>query len=160
MNLFLDYQIKILRSLKNLSKRRIINISSNLRNFTVELPPKNQKADLSCNAALILAKSNNRPPIEVAKTLHKHLLSEFPEFKDIEIAGPGFLNIYFQNNFWKTYLSKIVKMSDKYGTSNTSKKKYNVEFVSANPTGPLHVGHCRGAVLGDAISNLLIFNLY
>ena len=158
MNLFLDYQKKILRSLKNLSKRKIIDIKSNLRNFTVELPPKNQKADLSCNAALILAKSNNRPPFEVAKTLHKHLLSEFPEFKHIEIAGPGFLNIYFQNNFWKTYLSKIVKMSDKYGASISSKKKYNVEFVSANPTGPLHVGHCRGAVLGDAISNLLIFN--
>ena len=85
-------------------------------------------------------------------------MSNFIEFKSIEIAGPGFLNIYFHISFWKKYLTKIIQLNSKYGSNKMLKKKYNIEFVSANPTGPLHVGHCRGAVLGDTLSNLLIFN--
>ena len=75
MNLFLDYQIKIFKSLKILEKKRVIKISPNLKNFTVELPPKNQKADISCNAAMILAKINNSSPNKLAVLLKKHLLS-------------------------------------------------------------------------------------
>lgn len=158
MNLFLDYQKKIFSSLKNLEKKKLMQIPSQLKNFTVELPPKSQKADISCNAAMILAKVNNISPTKLAEILKKHLLSSFKEFKSIEISGPGFLNIYFHILFWKKYLTKVIKLDSKYGSNTTSKKKYNIEFVSANPTGPLHVGHCRGAVLGDVLSNLLIFN--
>ena len=158
MNLFLDYQEKIFVSLKNLEKKKIIRIPSKIRNFTVELPPKNQRADISCNAAMILARANNNSPIKLAEILKKHLLSNFIEFESIEIAGPGFLNIYFHISFWKKYLTKIIQLNSKYGSNKMLKKKYNIEFVSANPTGPLHVGHCRGAVLGDTLSNLLIFN--
>ncbi len=158
MNLFLDYQKKIFKSLKYLEKKKIIQIPSKLKNFTIELPPQNQNADISCNVAMLLAKSNNNSPIKLAEILKKHLLSTFKEFKTIEVAGPGFLNISFQISFWKDYLKKIIKLDSKYGSNRTYKKKYNIEFVSANPTGPLHVGHCRGAVLGDALSNLLIFN--
>ena len=86
------------------------------------------------------------------------MLLNFKEFKSIEIAGPGFINIYFNDHFWNEYLDKIVKLDIKYGSNVTLKKKYNIEFVSANPTGPLHVGHCRGAVIGDALSNILAFN--
>ena len=96
MNLFLDYQKKIFNSLKNLEKRKIIRIPSKLKSFAVELPPKNQKADMSCNAAMILSKANNMPPIKLAQIFKKHLLLKFKEFKNIEIAGHGFLNIYFQ----------------------------------------------------------------
>ena len=158
MNLFYNYQEKIFNSLKILDKRKIIHIPRKLKSFTVELPPKNQKADISCNAAMILAKANNISPVKLAEILKKHLLLNFAEFKSIEIAGPGFLNIYFHIFFWAEYLTKVIKLSFKYGSNKVSKKNYNIEFVSANPTGPLHVGHCRGAVLGDALSNLLSIN--
>ena len=158
MNLLLHYQKKIFNSLKNLEKKKLIQISLQLKRFTVELPPKNHKADISCNAAMILAKVNKTSPIKLGEILKKHLLSNFKEFKSIEIAGPGFLNICFNISFWKEYLTKIIKSDSKYGSNTTLKKKYNIEFVSANPTGPLHVGHCRGAVLGDVLSNLLSFN--
>ncbi|SVB73348.1 uncharacterized protein METZ01_LOCUS226202, partial [marine metagenome] len=158
MNLFLDYQKKIFSSIKNLEKKKVIQIPLQLKSFAVELPPKNQKADISCNAAMILARINNSPPLKLAEVLKKHLLSNFVEFKNIEIADPGFLNIYFHISFWKEYLAKVIKLNAKYGSNKVDKKRYNVEFVSANPTGPLHVGHCRGAVLGDVISNILSFN--
>ena len=157
MNLFLDYQKKIFNNLKNLGKKKLIQIPSQL-NLTVELPPKNQNADISCNAAMILAKINNKSPVKLAEIFKKHLLLNFKEFESIEIAGPGFLNICFHISFWKEYLTKVIKLDSKYGSIKNFKKKYNIEFVSANPTGPLHVGHCRGAVLGDTLSNLLSFN--
>ena len=107
---------------------------------------------------MILAKVNNKSPVRLAEILKKHLLSSFEEFKNIEIARPGFLNVSFHISFWKEYLTKVIKLDSKYGSNVTFKKKYNIEFVSANPTGPLHVGHCRGAILGDTLSNLLSFN--
>ena len=158
MNLLLDYQKKIFKSLKNLEKKKLIKIPPYLKNFTVELPPRNQKGDISCSAAMILAKVNNKSPVRLAEILKKHLLSSFEEFKNIEIARPGFLNVSFHISFWKEYLTKVIKLDSKYGSNVTFKKKYNIEFVSANPTGPLHVGHCRGAILGDTLSNLLSFN--
>ena len=158
MNLFLDYKKKIFNTLKILEKKNIIKSTKNIKNITIELPPKNQKGDFACNAAMVMAKINNTSPQELAKILKEQLLIKFKEFKNIEIAGPGFLNIYFHDSFWVDYLMKIIKMKNRYGINKSSKKKYNVEFVSANPTGPLHVGHCRGAVLGDVISNLLTFN--
>jgi len=158
MNLFLDYQKKIFKSLKSLEKKGKVKIPKNLKSFAVELPPKNQEADISCNASMVLAKLNNTTPLNLAEILRKYLLKEFKEFKSIEIAGPGFLNIYFEKSFWEKFIKNVISLGKKFGSSKSSKKKYNIEFVSANPTGPLHVGHCRGAVLGDAISNLLIFN--
>ena len=94
MNLFLDYQKKILTSLKKLEKEKLIKIPSQFKKFNLELPPKDQKAHLSCNAAMILASINNNSPIKLAEILKKKLLLDFKEFKNIEIAGPGFLNIY------------------------------------------------------------------
>ncbi len=158
MNLFFDYQIKIFKSIKKLEKLKKIKIPSNIKSFTVEIPPKDQKADISCNAAMILSKINKTSPTKIAEILKKNLLSNFKEFKKIEIAQPGFLNIYFHISFWKEHLNKIISLNKKYGSNKVSKKKYNIEFVSANPTGPLHVGHCRGAVIGDVIANLLKFN--
>ena len=103
-------------------------------------------------------KNNKKKPKEIANLLQDILLKKFQEFKHVHIAEPGFLNIEFKKSFWKEFLNNILKLDKKYGSNITIKKKYNVEFVSANPTGPLHVGHCRGAVLGDVIANLLIFN--
>ena len=106
MNLFLYYQKKFLKVLKDLHKKKVIKIPLELRGLTVELPPKNQNADISCNAAMILAKINNNSPIVLAEILRKQLLLNFKEFKSIEIAGPGFLNICFQISFWREYLEE------------------------------------------------------
>ena len=111
MNLFSEYQKKIFKSIKILEKKKIINIPNKLKNFSVELPPKNQKADISCNAVMILSKANNIPSIQLAEIIKKHLLSNFKEFKNIEIAGPGFLNIFFNIKFWNDQLIKIVNLT-------------------------------------------------
>jgi len=158
MNLFLEYQNKIYKTLKTFEKKRKIKIPKDIKNFNIEIPPPNQNGDISCNAAMILAKHNNTSPIILAERLKEYLLSEYNEFKNIEIAGPGFLNIHFNSSFWKKHLLSIIKLSNKYGFSKANIKKYNIEFVSANPTGPLHVGHCRGAILGDVLTNILSFN--
>jgi len=158
MNLLSYYQKEIFNFLKKLEKKKIIKPSEQLKKISIELPPRDHRADLSCNAALILSKDNKIFPIELGKILKKNLLSNFNEFESIEIAGPGFLNISFKISFWKEYLTKIIKLGSRYGSNTGNKKKYNIEFVSANPTGPLHVGHCRGAILGDVLSNLLTFN--
>ena len=158
MNLFLEYQNKIFKCLKDLEKRGKIKIPPGIKSFNVELPPKDQKADMSCNAAMVLAKVNRNSPTFIANIIKEQLLLNFKEFKSIEIAKPGFINISFHISFWVKHMIDVVKLNSKYGYSPTNKKKYNIEFVSANPTGPLHVGHCRGAILGDAISNLLNFS--
>jgi len=158
MNIFLEYQRKIFKFLKDLEKKKIIKIPSKLNNISVELPPKNQNAEISCNAAMILSKFNQSNPMNMGEILRKYLLLNFKEFKKIEVTSPGFLNIYFKETFLKKQLTQILLLDKKFGFNKTKKKKKNIEFVSANPTGPLHVGHCRGAVLGDALSNLLIFN--
>ena len=158
MNLLSDYQIKIHNFLKKLNDKKVIFIPNNLQSLTIELPPKNNQADISCNAALILSKFNKKEPIVLAEILKEKFIENFKEFGKIDIAKPGFININFTPKFWKKYLSKILIFNKKYGSNKNIRKKYNIEFVSANPTGPLHVGHCRGAILGDVISNLLKFN--
>ena len=84
-------------------------------------------------------------------------LKKIKDFKKIDVAGPGFLNIKLTKQAFIYNIKKIFKNKDTYG-SKTSNKSYNIEFVSANPTGPMHVGHCRGAIFGDVLANLLLFN--
>ena len=144
--------------LKSLEKKKIIDLPDNLKSLTVELPPKEHKADMSCNVAMILAKFNQKTPLDLANILKKNFLENFKEFKKIDVAKPGFLNINFKVDFWKNHLFEIIQSDANYGSNKNLQQKYNIEFVSANPTGPLHVGHCRGAILGDALSNLLKFN--
>ena len=158
MNLFLEYQIKFINILKKLEKDKIISLPPNINNLVVEAPPKQYVADMSCNAVMIISKFNDKSPNDLGQILKKNLLENFDEFEKIEVAKQGFINISFKFSFWKDYLLKVVKLGMIYGSNKEIKKKYNLEFVSANPTGPLHVGHCRGAILGDALSNLLKFN--
>jgi len=158
MNLYLNYQKRFLDYLKSLKKKKIIDLPNKLKNLTVELPPKGHEADMSCNVAMILAKFNQKTPLDLANILKKNFLENFKEFEKIDVAKPGFLNINFKIDFWKNHLFKIIQSDANYGSNRNLQQKYNIEFVSANPTGPLHVGHCRGAILGDALSNLLKFN--
>ena len=159
MNLLTDFQKKIELLLRKLEKNEFLILPKNLKSFKIELPPKNQKGDLACNAAMILSKINNKSPFDQATLLKKNFLNSFNEIQTIEIAKPGFLNITLKTSFWREHLLNIINLNSEYGSLQKKKKEnYLVEFVSANPTGPLHVGHCRGAILGDVLSNLLIFN--
>jgi len=158
MNLFFDYQNKFIKNLKILKRKKLIDFPDDLKGIIVELPPKENKAHISCNAAMILSKFNNKSPLDIANILKKNFIENFDEFQKIDVAKPGFININFKIEFWEEYLFKILKLNENFGSFKGSKNKYNIEFVSANPTGPLHVGHCRGAILGDTLSNLLKFN--
>ena len=157
MNL-IDYYTNAIKS-KIIKNKSIFNIKNKneIKNIIVETPPDKFDFDLSSNAAMVLAKLSNENPRLIAQKLKEILKNEIKDFSLIEIAGPGFLNLKISNSKWKKTIESIFKESKKYG-SNKNKKTFNVEFVSANPTGPMHVGHCRGAVFGDVLSNLLIFN--
>jgi len=111
--------------------------------------------DFASNLALILAKPLGKPPRAVAELLVKNLPAS-PRVTKVEIAGPGFINFFVADDAFQAVIADVLKAGDKFGIDNSgSKGKIMVEFVSANPTGPMHVGHGRGAAYGDAISNLL-----
>ena len=103
---------------------------------------------------MILAKITKNNPRLIAEKLKEILKSEIKDFSSIEIAGPGFLNFKISNDTWHKTIKMIFKENKKYG-SNRNKKNFNIEFVSANPTGPMHVG-IVGAIFGDVLSNLLV----
>ncbi len=157
MNLFNHY-LSLIK--KKISKKKelfeIVDLSK-IKNINLENPPDKINFDMSTNIALILSKKNNLKPFDLATKIKNILLNEIEDFSNIEIAGPGFINIKLSRDAWLKFINIIFKNKNKFGTS-FKKYKYNIEFVSANPTGPLHVGHCRGAVYGDVISNLLKFN--
>ena len=157
MNIFKDYLYFIKESI--LSEKNILKLKSTneFSGITLESPPSEFDFDLSCNVSLILAKKNNQIPKELAKNIKKILLNKVEDFIEIEIAGPGFLNIKLSKYALKKIIENIFVNKKKYG-SNLKNESYNIEFVSANPTGPMHVGHCRGAIYGDVLANLLIFN--
>ena len=157
MNLYKIYLSEIKNKLiKNKSK---INLSSkkDLNNIIVENPPEKFNFDFSSNAAMVLAKNLGDNPRNIAEKIKKILIEEIKDFSEVEVAGPGFLNFKLTDRAWIKITESIFKAKKKFG-SNNKKKKVNIEFVSANPTGPMHVGHCRGAVFGDVLSNLLKFN--
>ena len=157
MNLFENY-LTVIKKKILIHKDIVGSISSrNLKNVIIEKPPENYDFDLSSNIALVLGKNEGRNPREIAEKIKGVLSKEIKDFSMVEIAGPGFLNIKLSKEAWIKNINNIFKNKKNFG-SIKNKSKYNIEFVSANPTGPLHVGHCRGAIFGDVISNLLIFN--
>jgi len=157
MNIFETY-LQILQNLI-IDNNKALNIDSdiNMEGVTIETPPLEFNFDLSTNIALVLAKKTKQSPIKLAESIKEVILENLEDFSSIEVAGPGFINFKFSSTIYQKLILKILKTNDKYG-SNNKNEKYNVEFVSANPTGPMHVGHSRGAVFGDVLANLLIFN--
>ena len=130
---------------------------NNLSGINLEVPPAQFNFDLSCNISLVLAKLNNLNPKDLAINLKNLFENKIKHFKVVEIAGPGFLNIKLSKTAIIENINLILKSGGTYGASK-SNDLYNIEFVSANPTGPMHVGHCRGAIYGDVLTNLLKFN--
>ena len=144
---------KIILSEKNFLK---LNHIDDLKGVNLEIPPNKFNFDLSCNVAMVLGKKNKINPNTLALKLKEIFLNKIKNFSKIEIAGPGFLNIKLSKSALLNNINSILN-NDIYGSAK-SNESYNIEFVSANPTGPMHVGHCRGAVYGDVLANLLKFN--
>jgi len=157
MNIFQYYLSEIQNLVLNhKDDLKLKNIDS-LSSITLEVPPEQFNCDLSCNASLILAKSNKLNPKDLAIKLKNLFQDSINHFMLVEIAGPGFLNIKLSNEAIIKNINLILQNKETYGSSIMN-ETYNIEFVSANPTGPMHVGHCRGAIYGDVLANLLKFN--
>ena len=157
MNIFEKYLSKINELI--LDKKNILKLTNfdNLNNVNLEVPPEQFNFDLSTNISLVLSKANKIDPKNLAMSIKDLLLKNINHFEKIEVAGPGFLNIKLSNQGISDNINDIFINKNTYG-STMSNQIYNIEFVSANPTGPMHVGHCRGAIFGDVLSNLLEFN--
>ena len=159
MNIFDQYLEKIKKVLLDQSNHGNLILPDNLDGITAEIPPSKFHSDISTNVAMFLSKINNKSPLDLAEILITHIKKNDELIEDISVVKPGFINIKFKPIYWTNFIKEIIKNSKTFGINDKEKKKnYLIEFVSANPTGPLHVGHCRGAILGDVIANVLLFN--
>ena len=157
MNIYNIIKNELMENIKN----NFLDIDKDfLTNITCEPPKNSNYGDMSTNAALILGKINKTNPLDLAIKISSYL--EGSNLIDkVDVVKPGFLNITLKQKVWNNILSNVLKMPKTYGFSNHGKnKKINIEYVSANPTGPIHIGHARGAIFGDVLANLLSKNGY
>ena len=159
MNIFELYLDKIKSIIIDLNKKGELIIPETLNGINSEIPPAKFDSDISTNVAMVLSKLNKKSPLDLAEKISPIIKENDPLIESITIVKPGFINIKFKPIFWSNFIKEIILNAKTFGINEKEKKhNYLVEFVSANPTGPLHVGHCRGAILGDVISNVLLFN--
>ena len=158
MNIFEQYLDKVKEILSTLSSNGDLILPDSLNGITAEIPPSKFDSDISTNVAMVLSKINNKSPSDLASILAEKIKKEDKFIEEISVVKPGFINIKFKPIFWTNFIKEVIKNSKSFGTNKNIKRNYLIEFVSANPTGPLHVGHCRGAILGDVMANLLLFN--
>ena len=159
MNIFELYLDKIKSIIVDLNKKGELIIPETLNGINSEIPPAKFDSDISTNVAMVLSKLNKKSPLDLADKISPIIKENDPLIENITIVKPGFINIKFKPIFWSNFIKEIILNAKTFGINEKEKKlNYLVEFVSANPTGPLHVGHCRGAILGDVISNVLLFN--
>lgn len=131
-------------------------ISSQIPEPAVEEPKLDAHGDFSTNIAMVMASNQKMPPRKIAEAILEHLNDPDGIIAETEVAGPGFINFFLEKSAWHTILRDIHDADDRYGSSDIGKgKKIQVEFVSSNPTGPLHIGHGRGGAVGDTVANLL-----
>ena len=159
MNIFDLYLDKIIILIKKLNKDEKLKLPESLNGVNVDIPPVNFDFDISTNVSMVLSKINKKSPIDIANQLISLIKKNDSNIETISFAKPGFINIIFKGIYWSNFIKEVHNNYKDFGVNiKEKKKKYLIEFVSANPTGPLHVGHCRGAILGDVVSNILIFN--
>ncbi|MER8761282.1 MULTISPECIES: arginine--tRNA ligase [unclassified Mesorhizobium] len=160
MNIFADFNARIIKAVEALDLKDKDGASPDLSRIAVEPPRDASHGDLATNAAMVLAKPTGQSPRALAERLAEALRAD-EDIAAAEIAGPGFVNLRLKDGFWQAHLTALLGEGRNYGRSTIGGgKKTNVEYVSANPTGPMHVGHCRGAVVGDALANLMAFAGY
>ena len=160
MNLFADFALRIKAALETLDIVKEKRAELDFGRITVEPPRDQSHGDVATNAAMLLAKPLGTNPRALAELIAEAIRLD-ADVSEVSVAGPGFINIRLSTRYWQRVLAVMIQNGTDYGRSEIGgNKKVNVEFVSANPTGPMHVGHCRGAVVGDALANLMGFAGY
>ncbi len=160
MNLFADIRALVIDNLNAMTAEGLLPEGLSFDNVAVEPPRDAAHGDMATNAAMVLAKPAKMKPRDIADALAPRLMADDRVAK-AEVAGPGFLNLRLANGVWQGVVETVLNQGDAFGRSQMGQgQKVNVEFVSANPTGPLHVGHTRGAVFGDSLASLLGFAGY
>ena len=155
MNLFDDIRSAVLTSLEAMQAQGVLPADLDFANVAVEPPRDGAHGDMATNAAMVLAKPAKMKPRDIAEALARHLILD-PRIEAVDVAGPGFLNMRLSSALWQGVIGTVLDQGADFGRSDMGQgKRVNVEYVSANPTGPLHVGHTRGAVFGDALASLL-----
>ncbi|MBC7103370.1 MAG: arginine--tRNA ligase [Parvibaculum sp.] len=155
MNIFRYFEGRVEAALEGLVEEGALPPGLDYTRVAVEPPRDPSHGDLSTNAAMVLAKPAGTKPRDLAERLAARLSTE-EAVTEVSVAGPGFINLRLEPAFWLARVPDILRAGPSYGTSDLGKDQaVNVEYVSANPTGPMHVGHVRGAVFGDALANLL-----
>ena len=158
MNIFADVEARVKAALQALQAEGKLASDLALTGIEAEAPRDPTHGDVATNAALVLAKPAKMKPRDIADML-KTKLEAASDVAKVDVAGPGFLNITFKPEVWHGLIKTILKEGPNFGAKGVGDgAKVNLEYVSANPTGPMHVGHCRGAVFGDALANLLQFS--
>jgi len=157
MNVHALVHARIVSALEALQREGALPAGLDLGNVEVSPPRDAAHGDLASNAAMVLAKQAKMKPRDIAEKLAEKVRAQ-PDVESAEVAGAGFLNMRFAPSFWQAVVAAILKAGTAYGRVDLGRgERIDVEYVSANPTGPMHVGHCRGAVFGDALANLLAF---
>ena len=157
MTLFADIRALVIESLEALASEGGLPAGLDMKNVAVEPPRDAAHGDMATNAAMVLAKPAGMKPRDIAEALAGKLAAD-DRIETAEVAGPGFLNLRLSEATWRGVIAGVLAAGADYGRSSMGQgQKVNVEYVSANPTGPLHVGHTRGAVFGDALASLLAF---
>ncbi len=154
MDIFADFGARVRATIERLGWVAADGSALDLARVVVEPPRDAAHGDLAVNAAMVLAKPMGKNPRQLAIELMGALGGD-PDVAETEVAGPGFLNLRLAPAYWSRFLAGVVREGAAFGRGAAKPGKVNVEYVSANPTGPMHVGHCRGAVVGDALANLL-----
>ncbi len=159
-NLFATMLARVTAANEALIAAGVLPAGLDLSRVTVEPPRDASHGDMATNAAMVLAKDAGRKPREIADAMAEKLRAD-PLIEKVDVAGPGFINMTLKHATWLDALRTAITSGADYGQSRIGKRgKVNVEYVSANPTGPMHIGHCRGAVFGDALASLLAFADY
>src|ERR1700694_2883558 len=160
LHLFADVLARVHAVCGILAAERGWPVGTDLSRVVVEPPRDASHGDMATNAAMVLAKDAKAKPRELAEAIAAKLRSD-DLIASVEVAGPGFINLTLKPSAWADALRTVLREGAAYGQSAVgAAEKINVEYVSANPTGPMHVGHCRGAVFGDALASLLTFAGY
>ena len=160
MNLFDDIRSAVLTSLEAMQAQGVLPADLDFANVAVEPPRDGAHGDMATNAAMVLAKPAKMKPRDIADALARHLILD-QRIEAVDVAGPGFLNLRLSSALWQGVIGTVLDQGADFGRSDMGQgKKVNVEYVSANPTGPLHLGHTRGAVFGDALASLLDYAGY
>ena len=157
MNIYSDIRDLVVSSLDKMVSDGFLEIGLGYDNISVEPPRDQAHGDMATNAAMVLSKLANKPPRQIAEYLSNILISD-ERVREVNVAGPGFINMRIEESVLQAVVKSSLLLGSKYGQTQLGNgKRVNVEYISANPTGPLHVGHTRGAVFGDVLSNLLTY---